>query len=641
MRELSAAMLDDLADLLPEATWTAVLGLVVALLATTLASLVHRFELLGLLFRKVDPSSERHGGELVAAVLKAHGVKFIFTLCGGHISPVLVACEKAGIRVIDTRFEGNAAFAADAVSRLSGVIGVVCVTAGPGVTNTVTALQNAKMAESPVLLLGGASANVLKGRGALQDIDQLSLCKSICKHVATVTRVRDIVPALRRAIYVAQSGVPGPVFLELPIDALYPFKLVQEGLFPKSPAKSLAQRFTNWYLQNYLNRLFADAWTEQSLTPFVPHFPRHTPNDVAEVANLIRRSQKPVFLLGSQVTLPPTKAENVRSALEAMGVPCFLGGMARGLLGRNSDIHIRQRRKEALKDADVVVCAGTVADFRLSYGRVFKRSSKIVMVNRSRSNLKMNADTFFKVAKGVHGDPGCFLLSLSQSLTDYSCAGEWVDTLRSRDAEKERENRKKSREVPNEHLNPLNVLYITEEVMSEDSIIVADGGDFVGSAAYILRPRGPLRWLDPGPYGTLGVGGGFALGAKLCRPDSDVWIMYGDGALGFSVPELDTFARFKLPVIALVGNDACWTQIAREQVPMFKSNVACLLDYRSYETVAEGFGGRGFLLDRSSDDEGIRETLLRAQEVSRQERVPVLVNCLIGKTNFREGSISV
>lgn len=627
-------------DFLPEPSLAGIIWSLVAVVATTLAIFANHFELFGLLFRKVDRISEKHGGELVAAVLKAHGVKYVFTLCGGHISPVLVACEREGIRVIDTRFEGNAAFAADAVSRLSGVIGVACVTAGPGVTNTVTALQNAKMAESPVLLLGGASASALKGRGALQDIDQLSLCRSLCKYVATVTRVRDIVPALRKAIYEAQSGVPGPVFLELPIDALYPYKLVEEGLFPKSSAKSLWQKITNWYLQNYLDRLFADAWVQQSLAPITPSFPRHSRHDVTQVANLILGAKKPVFLLGSQVTLPPTKAENVKAALEAMGIPCFLGGMTRGLLGRNSAIHIRQRRKDALKDADVVVCAGAVADFRLNYGRVFKRSNRIVMINRSKSNLKMNTDVFFKVTKSVHGDPGSFLLALSKALDSYTCPEEWLDTLQSRDAEKEAANRKKAEDIPEQHLNPLKVLYQAEEVMSDNSIIVADGGDFVGSAAYILRPRAPLCWLDPGPYGTLGVGGGFALGAKLCRPDADIWIIYGDGALGFSVPEFDTFTRFKLPVIALVGNDACWSQIAREQVPMFKSDVACMLAYCNYEKVAEGFGGCGFVMDRGMKDEDIRDMLQRAQELSRDGK-PVLVNCFIGKTNFREGSISV
>lgn len=175
--------------------------------------------------------------------------------------------------------------------------------------------------------------------------------------------------------------------------------------------------------------------------------------------------------------------------------------------------------------------------------------------------------------------------------------------------------------------------------MSNDSIIVADGGDFVGTAAYILRPRGPLTWLDPGAFGTLGVGGGFALGAKLCRPESEVWIIYGDGSLGYSVAEFDTFTRHKTPVIALVGNDACWSQIAREQVPMFGSSIGCDLEFTDYHKVAEGYGGKGFLLRDSSTGE-IDKTLSQAQEVAR-DGTAVLINALIGKTDFRQGSISV
>lgn len=458
--------MDCLGDFFHEVSLANVLWFLVATVATSAAIFVHYFELPGLLFREVDRKSKKNGGELVATVLKAHGVKYIFTLCGGHISPILVACEREGIKVVDTRYEGNAAFAADAVSRLSDVIGVACVTAGPGVTNTVTALQNAKMAESPVLLLGGASANILKGRGALQDIDQLSLCKALCKHVVSVTRVRDIIPILRRAIYEAKSGVPGPVFVELPIDTLYPYPTVQEGLFPKMPPKSLGQRITNWYLQNYMDRLFAGAWKSQKTDPLPPSFPRHSPSDVTEVANLIRSASKPVFLLGSQVTLPPTKAENLKAALESIGIPCFLGGMTRGLLGRNNPLHIRQRRKDALKEADVVVCAGAVADFRLDYGRVFNRRSKLVLINRSKSNLKMNTDTFVKATRMVHGDPGCFLLALSECLGSYSCATEWLSTLQGRDTEKETANREKAEIPPEEHLNPLKVLYHTEEVSS-------------------------------------------------------------------------------------------------------------------------------------------------------------------------------
>ncbi|KAL7988378.1 hypothetical protein Chor_007297, partial [Crotalus horridus] len=193
---------------------------------------------LGFATKNVDPKSTRHGGEIVAEVLKAHGVRYLFTLVGGHISPILVASEKLGIRVVDTRHEVTAVFAADAVARLSGTVGVAAVTAGPGVTNTVTAMKNAQMAESPVLLIGGATGTLQKGRGALQDIDQLSLFKPLCKFCASVNTVKNIAPVLRKAIAVAQCNTPGPVFVEFPLDILYPYYLVEReilrNVFPKS-----------------------------------------------------------------------------------------------------------------------------------------------------------------------------------------------------------------------------------------------------------------------------------------------------------------------------------------------------------------------------------------------------------------------
>ena len=616
--------------------------LALASVFTLAAIFVHWFGLIDLLFNRVDRKSKRNGGELVADVLKAHGVKYIFTLSGGHISPILAACEKKELRIVDTRHEVTCVFAADAVARLSGVVGVACVTAGPGVTNTVTATKNASMAESPVLILGGAAATLMKGRGSLQDIDQLSLFKPICKFVASVQRVRDIVPTLRKAICIAQSGVPGPVFVELPVDALYPYDIVVKELFPKGQkSKSLNLKLVEFYLQNYVDRLFAGAWKSYKFGPLPVTFPRASQREVRKCAALLKSAKKPVILLGSQATLPPAKSEDVRAALEKMGVPCFLGGMSRGYLGRKSPYHIRQRRRDALKEADFVVCAGAVVDFRLSYGRLFNRQSKIIAINRSKVNLKLNSDAFWKAHMYVLGDPGLFLVSLAQALGEgYTCPEEWLKTLHDRDAEKEKANLEKCSETSNKHLNSINVLHRAEDVMSENTILIADGGDFVGSASYILRPRAPLKWLDPGPFGTLGVGGGFALGAKLCNPDDDVWIIYGDGSLGYSVAEFDTFARHNTPVIALVGNDACWTQIAREQVPMFGTAVACNLEYCNYDMVANGFGGVGYKLDGKSSDKDITKTLEKAQQVSRNGK-PVLINCLIGGTDFRDGSISV
>lgn len=614
--------------------------LALAAVFTTLAILVHWIGLLDLLFSKVDSSSKRHGGQLVAAVLKEHGVKYVFTLCGGHISPVLVSCKEKGIRIIDTRHEVTCMFAADAVARLSGVIGVACVTAGPGLTNTVTAVKNAQMAESPVLLLGGAAATVMKGRGSLQDIDQLAIFKPICKYCASISRVQDVIPTLRKAIQIAQSDTPGPVFVELPIDTLYPYETVKKEIMPKGETKTFGQKMTVWYLNMYLKRLYGDAWKPKEMSPLPVSFPLASQSEISRCASLIQAAKRPLCILGSQATLPPTNPNDLKAAFEKIGIPCFLGGMTRGLLGRNSPIHIRQKRKDAVKEADVVILVGAIADFRLSYGKIFNRRAKIIVINRSKANMKLNTDVFWKACMYILGDPGSFILSLSQAIEGYSCSPEWIKVLKSRDAEKEEANIKKSKEIPEKHLNPLSVLYDVEDNLSENSILIADGGDFVGSAAYILRPRGPMKWLDPGPYGTLGVGGGFALGAKLCNPDADVWIIYGDGSLGYSVAEFDTFTRHAIPVIALVGNDACWSQIAREQIPMFGTDVACMLAYTEYEKVAEGYGGVGFSLDRESGKDEIVATLQKAMEISRSGK-PVLVNCLIGKSNFREGSISV
>nr|XP_011438919.2 2-hydroxyacyl-CoA lyase 2 [Crassostrea gigas] len=618
------------------------LGLPVGLSAAALGTMyfLRKFGIIFQLFHKVDSKTKRNGGDIVADVLKAHGVKYVFTLVGGHISPILVACEKLGIRVVDTRHEVTTVFAADAVARMSGTIGVAAVTAGPGLTNTVTAVKNAQMAESPVLLIGGAAATLLKGRGALQDIDQMSLFKPLCKYCASVTKIRDIVPTLKKALHEAQSGTPGPVFVEFPIDTLYPYELVRReiGMKEKGPV-NFVQRIINWYLMNHLNNLFAGAFEKRDMSPIPVNQQKATPSQVQKSIELITKAKKPVVLVGSQATLPPVPVEQLRKALEDMGIPCFLGGMARGLLGRYSLIQARQKRGEALKEADVVIMAGAVADFRLGYGRVLNRRSKIITVNRSKEQLYKNSDMFWKPTIAVEGDVASFIVQISQGLKGYKCDPDWIQALKDKDQTKEKANMLKAEEKTDQHLNPLKVLHIAEEVMSDDTVMVADGGDFVATAAYILRPRAPLHWLDPGAFGTLGVGGGFALGAKLCRPDSDVWIIYGDGSLGYSVAEFDTFTRHKIPVIALVGNDAGWTQIEREQAPMFGSSVACKLAFSDYETVAIGYGGKGLRLDRTNEDR-IREVLKEAIKMSRSGN-SVLINTLIGKTNFREGSISV
>ncbi|XP_054254850.1 2-hydroxyacyl-CoA lyase 2 [Indicator indicator] len=609
------------------------------LLAVALLLAAHRLGLLYQLCHTVDPGSSRHGGELVAEVLKAHGVRFLFTLTGGHISPILVASEKVGIRVVDTRHEATAVFAADAISRLSGGIGVAAVTAGPGVTNTVTAVKNAQLAESPLLLLGGAAATLQKGRGALQDIPQLPLFRTISKATFSVQAVRDIVPTLRQAIATAQSGTPGPVFVELPIDVLYPFHVVQKEIAGSKAPRGLRGKVVQWYLQNYLRNLFAGAWDPRDMSPLPVKVPLATDQEVQRCAELLSRARRPLVLVGSQALLPPTPAQELRAALESLGVPCYLGGMARGLLPPESPILLRQQRRQALAEADLVLLAGAVCDFRLSYGRLFARGAAVVAVNRNRERLLLNAGVFWSPRLAVQGDAADLVVRLGRSLRGLSCPREWLQRLRDRDEDCERRNRLKASSPAGCQLNPLELLQQLELLLPPQALLVADGGDFVGTAAYILRPRQPLAWLDPGPFGTLGVGGGFALGAKLCRPEAEVWLLFGDGSLGFSLAEFDSFVRHKVPVIALVGNDGCWSQIARGQVALLGSNVACGLAQLDYHLVAEALGARGLLLSLQEGQE-VGSALQAARALCHQGH-PVLLNALVGRTDFRDGSIAV
>ncbi|XP_043240482.1 2-hydroxyacyl-CoA lyase 2-like [Amphibalanus amphitrite] len=609
-----------------------------ALVGVCTGLICSRLKLLYIWTHPPDRNSTRTGGDLVAEVLASHGVKHIFTLVGGHISPILVAAERLGVRVVDTRHEATAVFAADAVSRLSGTVGVAAVTAGPGVTNTVTAVKNAQLAESPLLLLGGASASLLSGRGALQDIDHMTLLASVCKHRVSVRCVRDIAPALRYAIQIAQSDTPGPVFVELPIDVLYPIHLVQREVGVKTGGGPV-QRVINWYLQNYVDNIFAGAWEPRPLTPLPPAIPLPNDSEVRRAAELLRAARRPLLLLGSSATSPPIPAADTRRHVEALGVPCYLAGMSRGLLGRRSPLQLRQERRAALQEADLIILAGAVCDFRLSYGRALGRRAKIVSIHRDPRQVRLNADMFWKPILAVQADVGSFIRELSAEMAGQVPDKTWLDKLRARDDAKEEKNAEMARQPTAEHLNPLKVLSRLEELLPLEALLVVDGGDFVASAAYVLRPRGPLAWLDPGAFGTLGVGGGFALGAKLARPEAEVWLIYGDGSCGYSVAEYDTFTRHKTPVIALVGNDAGWTQIAREQVPMFGTDVACRLAHCRYDTIAEGYGGRGLMLTREHED-AIDEVLRRAQALAKEGH-SVLVNALIGSTKFREGSISV
>ncbi len=578
-----------------------------------------------------------NGGALVAETLQKHGVRFVFTLCGGHISPILVESAARGIRVADVRHEATAVFAADAVARLSGIPGVAAVTAGPGLSNTITAVKNAQLAQSPLILLGGATATVLRGRGALQDIDQRTLLAPHVKRVFALKRVRDIPHALAQAFRAAQSGVPGPVFVELPVDLLYEESVVRAWYLSQSGGKTLGARLEQAYLKRHLDGMFRGA--DKAVGAAARIVRRRTPGSraVQKILAALRKAKRPVIVAGSQLVSGAPDTVALSRAFECIGAPVYLAGMARGLLGKDSPLQMRHERRTALREADLVVLLGLACDFRLDYGRSIARSARLISVNLSAADLKLNRRPSF----GVRAHPAETLLALAAAQVEPENANGtersgWFETLRARDAQREIKIVAEGR-TSAERVNPIRLCQAIDAILPDESVLVADGGDFVGTAAYIVRPRSGLSWLDPGLFGTLGAGAGFALGAKLARPEAEVWILYGDGSLGYSLAEFDTFVRLKVPVIGVVGNDAGWTQIAREQMELLKSDVAVRLDRSDYHRAVEGLGADGFVIQTNED---VADILERARSSARAGR-PVLVNAHLAGSEFRKGSISI
>jgi thiamine pyrophosphate-dependent acetolactate synthase large subunit-like protein len=576
-----------------------------------------------------------HGGDLIAEVLARHGATHMFTLCGGHISPLLTGAQARGLRVIDVRDEVNAVFAADAVARMTGSIGVAAVTAGPGVTNTITAVKNAQMAQSPVVIFGGATATLLKGRGSLQDIDQLSIMKSITKWATTVKTVPGLVPTVERACQLAVEGVPGPVFVEVPVDLLYPEEVVRSWYEKEAglgKAKGIGAKALELYIRGHLYRQFRAPVMPEVHLPKLPAL-RNGDGGLERAAEALKHAERPVIVVGSQTLAGVKDPGRLARALGMLGAPVFLAGTARGLLGRTHELQLRHNRGAALKEADVVIVCGFPFDFRLGYGRGITKKGTLIAANLSSHELRKNRRP--DIALEMH--PAEFLIALADRI---SSAGDrwrpWADGLREKEAARDREIAAKAKEK-GELIDPVHFFTRMEEAMADDAVLVVDGGDFVATASYIIRPRAPLSWLDPGVFGTLGVGGGMALGAALVRPGREVWLVWGDGSSAYTLAEFDSYVRHGVAPIAVIGNDASWSQIAREQVEILGTTLGCDLRRTDYHKVAEGYGGVGLVLSDPARTDGV---LAEAKAIAKTGR-PVCINVHLRKSDFRKGSISM
>jgi acetolactate synthase-1/2/3 large subunit len=536
-----------------------------------------------------------HGGRLVSKALARHGVTHLFTLCGGHIQAIYDGCLDDGIRVVDTRHEQTAGHAADGYARVTGRPGVCAVTAGPGVTDVVTAVANAQRAGVPMLVIGGAGPRALQDMGSLQDMNHVELMRPITKWSVAVPSTDRIQEYIDSAFRVAQAGVPGPVFLEMPLDLLM-------------------------------------NWADDALpatAPMAPPRPGGDPALIARVAEMLRDAERPMIIVGSQLRWSPRR-EALRAFADAVEAPFYLNGMARGGLPYEHPNLMTRSRRFALGNTDLCLVFGTPFDFRLEYGRAVNPGAKVVQIDLDGNELGKNR----RLDVAIDGDTGVVLEQLLAAVGTKKSSG-WLSTVR---ASEEKSRAKMAAEIESD-VSPPNPLRVCAELgkrLGKNDVIIGDGGDFVATAAYVLKLEAPQMWMDPGPLGTLGVGPGYAMAAKLARPDANVVLVYGDGSFGLHGLEFEAMVRQNIPVVAVIGNDAGWTQIRRGQVEMYGPDraPATSLDYTRYDKVVEALGGFGAWVERVED-------LGPALDAAFASGKPACVNVKIAKSDFRKGAISV
>ena len=502
-----------------------------------------------------------HGGKLVAKVLKAAGVDCVFTLSGGHVMGIYDGCLDEGIEVVDVRHEQAAVHAADAWARLHpGKVGVAVLTAGPGVTDGVTGVANAWRANSPILVIGGQGPFRHTRRGSLQEMDHVALIKPISKWAEACYQTSRIGEYMEAGIRAALSGVPGPAFLEIPMDVLHGEVDLEEIRVPK----------------------FRDYRVASTS-------PRHL---IAESVELLSKAATPMVMAGTSLKWSEG-GEHLANFLEKTGIPCFVNGMARGEISWEHPSFLSLTRKEALEKSDLVILAGTPLDFRMKFGRSIPPAAAIIQMDIDETLIGDNRAADL----GLVGNIGMNFQLMTQEIEDRDVP---VDVSRYRDQLREseqqldnaRRDQMDSEEVP---IDPLRLCREIASCVSDDMIVIGDGGDIVAQASKVIQVPRNGTWMDPGPLGTLGVGMPFALAAQKAHPDKRVLIVYGDGSFGLNGFEFDTAVRFDLPIVGIVGNDAAWGQMMRPQEMLYGEDrlVAVELNRTRYDLVVEALGGHG------------------------------------------------
>jgi len=511
------------------------------------------------------PASEFvSGGHLVAKALKNEGVDTIFTICGGHIIDIYDGCIDEGIRIVDTRHEQVAAHAADGYARMTGGLGCAVVTAGPGTTNAVTGVANAFRAESPMLLIGGQTAGAQHHMLGLQNLPHVDIMKGITKFassVPTTSRVADFVAMAARESF---NGNFGPSFLEIPRDVLDDKVDLAKAVIP-TPGRYRAS-----------TKSIGD------------------PADIETLADLIVRAKRPVIMLGQQVWTCRASAI-AKEFVEKLNIPTYMNGAGRGTLGPDHSLSFQLTRRDAFKDSDLTIVVGTPFDFRLGYGKSLKAPT-VVQIDMGYANVGRNRD----ISLGMVGDVGAILRAVLAATTGRLENGakgrdEWVAMLRAK--ETAAVDARMPKLMNNSALiHPYRLAYEIDQFLTDNSIFIGDGGDVVTFAGNVVRPKGPGLWMDPGPLGTLGVGTGFALAAKMVHPEREVVALFGDGSFAMTGFDMQTSVRDNAPYIAIVGNNSYMNQIRFGQIQKYgkeRGNVGNYLGDVHFEKFADMLGVYG------------------------------------------------
>ncbi len=547
------------------------------------------------------------GGHLVARALKNEGVDTIFTLCGGHIIDIYDGCVDEGIRIIDVRHEQVAAHAADGYARQRGGLGCVVTTAGPGFTNAITGIATAFRSESPVLHIGGQGALTQHKMGSLQDLPHVDILAPITKFSATVSSTERAADMVSMAIRECFNGAPGPSYLEIPRDVLDREIPLEKAVIP-APGRYRAS-----------TRSIGD------------------PADIEKLADILVNSERPAILLGSQVWTCRGHREAIE-LVRTLNIPAYFNGAGRGILPPGDPHHFHRTRRDAFNKADVIVIVGTPFDFRMGYGKRLRSDATVVQIDMDYRTVGKNRD----LALGLVGDPGAILKAVGDAASGRNdnrakARAPWLTELRGLEAEKTEKLMALFHSDSNP-IHPYRVAWELNEFLTEDTVYIGDGGDVVTISAQAVQPRTPGHWMDPGALGSLGVGTGFALAAKLAHPQREVLCYYGDGAFSMTAFDMETANRFGAPYIAVIGNNSAMNQIRYGQIAKYgkeRGNVANLLGDIPFSQFAHMLGGHG---EEVREPGEIAPALQRAREAVKSTGKSAVVNIWVNPNEYAPGT---